>query len=294
MRALLLLPLLLAAAVPTADYKTQVEQWRKERERKLRADDGWLAVAGLFWLHEGSNKVGSEGTDEIVLPKDAGPAQAGTLEVSGKTVTLKLAPGVAATIADKPVTAPAVLRPDTSGTPDTVHLGRLAFFVIERGGKLGVRLKDPETPARRAFNGLTWFPIDESYRVTARFEPYNPPKSIPITNVLGQVDQMPSPGAFVFTLQGQSFRLDPVIEEPGDTQLFVMFKDLSSGKETYGAGRFLYTDMPKDGTVVLDFNRAYSPPCAFTSYATCPLPPRQNRLAVRIPAGEKKPEGLHH
>jgi uncharacterized protein (DUF1684 family) len=163
------------------------------------------------------------------------------------------------------------------------------MYVIERGGRFALRVKDPESARRRSFRGLDWFPVRESYRVTARFVPYEPPKAIPIANVLGTVEPMPSPGYVVFSLNGREFHLDPVLEDPAAKELFFIFRDETAGKQTYPAGRFLYADLPKDGRVVLDFNKAYSPPCAFTSFATCPLPPRQNRLDVRIEAGEKRP-----
>ena len=168
-----------------------------------------------------------------------------------------------------------------------LELGRLSLHVIERGGRLGIRLKDRESPLRKAFTGLSWFPIDERYRVVARFVPYDPPKALKVPNVLGNVTPMPSPGRAEFTIDGKAVQLDGVLEEPDATELFFIFRDQTSGHETYGAGRFLYADLPKDGKLVLDFNKAYNPPCAFTPYATCPLPPPQNRLPVRIEAGRR-------
>jgi uncharacterized protein (DUF1684 family) len=155
--------------------------------------------------------------------------------------------------------------------------------VIERGNRYGIRLKDKNSELRKAFTGLKYFPPLEEYRVKARFVPYDPPKMIPVPNILGQVDEEPSPGYVVFMLNGRECRLDPVTE--GDS-LFFIFKDLTSGKETYPPGRFLNTEMPQNGEVVLDFNQAYNPPCAFTPYATCPLPPEQNKLPIAIEAGE--------
>jgi hypothetical protein len=149
-------------------------------------------------------------------------------------------------------------------------------------------MKDKQSPLLEEFTGLRWFPVREEYRVNSRFVPYSSPKKVPVPNILGQVEQLPSPGYVVFTVGGKEVRLDPVLEEPDATELFFIFRDQTAGKETYPAGRFLYTPMPKDGALVLDFNKAFSPPCAFTPYATCPLPPRQNRLAVRIEAGEMR------
>ncbi len=186
------------------------------------------------------------------------------------------------------------LRADTaSGGPDVLVLGPLSLQVIERGGRYGIRLKDNASARRREFAGLQWYPVSEAHRVVARFVPHATPKTIPIANVLGQEDQQPSPGYVVFTIGGQEVRLEPILEAPDAKELFFIFKDPTAGRDTYPAGRYLYTDLPKDGAVTLDFNKAYSPPCAFTAYATCPLPPPQNRLPVRIEAGEKKPAPLH-
>ena len=178
------------------------------------------------------------------------------------------------------------LRSDKAGSPDVLVLGRLRMFVIERDGRLAIRLRDLESPMRRGFTGLRWFPVRESFRVTALWVPYDPPKLLRVPNILGYAERLPSPGRAVFALDGRELALEPVLEDPQEAQLFFIFKDGTSGKETYPAGRFLYAEMPKDGSVVLDFNKAYNPPCAFTAFATCPLPPEQNRLKVRIEAGE--------
>ena len=268
----------------------EIEAWRTQREARLVADGGWLTVAGLFWLKEGENRFGSANDNDIVLPASA-PEHAGVFDFHGGSVRARIEAGVTATVGAKPVTV-VDMHPDTSGSPETLTMGPLSMHVIERGDRYGIRLKDNESPARKAFKGLQWFPVSDAYRVTARFVPYSPPRSIPIPNVLGQVNEMPSPGYVVLTLGGEELRLDPVLEEPDAEELFVIFRDGTTGKETYGAGRFLYTEKPRDGRVVLDFNKAYSPPCAFTPYATCPLPPKQNRLSVRIEAGEKS-DGAH-
>jgi uncharacterized protein (DUF1684 family) len=175
------------------------------------------------------------------------------------------------------------LKPDSS---DVLKVGRLSLFAIRRGERFGIRLKDPDSEYRRGFTRLEYFPAGEAWRLTARFVPE--PKKIPILNVLGQTEESECPGYAVFHLAGQELRLYPILEEPGAKELFYIFKDQTSGKETYGAGRFLYSDLPRDGKVVLDFNKAYNPPCSFTPYATCPLPPPENRLPVRVEAGEKK------
>lgn len=259
---------LMAMALTAAStYQSEIAQWREKRESALKADGGWLTVAGLFWLHEGSNPMGTDAANEIVLPD--GAAHAGAFELHQGKVTVGT-PG-------------RELKPDSS---DVLKVGRLSLFAIRRGERLGIRLKDPDSEYRRGFHGLEYFPADEAWRVTARF--VAEPKKIPILNVLGQTEESECPGYAVFRLAGQEERLYPILEEPGAKELFYIFKDQTSGKETYGAGRFLYSDLPRDGKVVLDFNKAYNPPCSFTPYATCPLPPPENRLPIRVEAGEKK------
>lgn len=267
------------------DHRAEVERWRKDREARLRAEDGWLSVAGLFWLEEGENACGSRPGSRILLPKGA-PEKAGAFVRHGREVSVRIEPGVPASLGGKPLTS-SVLRSDRSGGPDVVRMGSLSLSVIERGGEIGVRLKDNDSPARRDFKGLSWFPVDQGYRVVARFVPNPPGATLAITNVLGQTERLPSPGEAVFRVGGRELRLSPVLEEPDAKELFFIFRDQTAARETYGAGRYLYAELPRDGTLVLDFNKAYSPPCAFTRYATCPLPPKRNRLPVRIEAGEK-------
>ena len=291
----LLLVFVLAAAgahtadAPPADYRESVEEWRKAREARLKAEGGWLSVAGLFWLKEGTQRFGSAPDNELVFPAPA-PARAGTFELKAGQVTVQAEPGAGITTEGRPVTTLKLLH-DKTGRPSVLNLGPLTFFVIERHGQYGIRLKDPNAATRRDFKGLQWFPIDPALRITARFVPHAPAKQIPIPDILGKVENLPSPGYAEFTLGGRTLRLEPVLEDPKSTELFYIFKDTTSARTTYGAGRFLYSELPKDGQVVLDFNKAYSPPCAFTAFATCPLPPPQNRLPVAIAAGEKKPLG---
>lgn len=284
-RALALGALLALVAEPPANYAASVERWRVEREAELRAEDGWLSVAGLFWLKEGENACGARGSSRVQLPKGS-PEKVGSFVRHGREVRVQIEPGVAATLDGKPVTS-APLRSDAAGGPDVLRIGPLSLGVIERGGEIGVRLKDNGSPRRTQWKGLSWFPVEESERVVARFIPSPPGTTLEITNVLGQTQKLPAPGEAVFTLRGQELRLTPVLEEQGAKELFFIFRDQTAARETYGAGRFLYADLPREGTVILDFNKAYSPPCAFTPFATCPLPPKRNRLAVRIEAGEK-------
>jgi uncharacterized protein (DUF1684 family) len=263
---------LVAIAVPllaAVTFQTEIAEWRQKREAGLRRDGGWLTVTGLFWLHEGQNSFGADAKNDIALP--AGSPHAGVFELRHGKVSVTTGG------------QSRELRPDSD---DKADAGRLRLYVIERGGRFAIRMKDPASQFLREFHGLEYFPPREDYRVTAQF--VADPRKVPITNILGQTEPEDSPGYVVFSLEGRQYRLRPVLDDPGSKDLFFVFRDLTAGKETYGAGRFLDTPPPQDGKVVLDFNKAYNPPCAFTPYATCPLPPAENRLAVRIEAGEKK------
>ncbi|MGA2712180.1 MAG: DUF1684 domain-containing protein [Bryobacteraceae bacterium] len=264
----------LLAATAGTPYADDAAKWRAGYETSLKAPDGWLSVAGLFWLHEGDNLLGSDPQSDVVLPA-GGPKRAGVLHLSGGKVTFQNR----------------VLKSDATAHPDVVKIGDVSLTIVERGGKTGVRLRDPNAQTRREFTGCKWFPADASWRINAKWVAYPQPKKIAITNILGMTDQEASPGYAEFTIQGKApsrvartVRLEPVEEDGG---LFFIFKDATSGKSTYGAGRFLDSVMPKAGVVELDFNKAYNPPCAFTAFATCPLPPKQNVMAAAIEAGEK-------
>jgi hypothetical protein len=263
-------------------YRNQIEEWRQQREANLKSEDGWLTVAGLFWLKEGGNTIGTGRGNNFVLPPGSAPENVGRFDFHEGMAVFQAAPGVLVTVNSKSMTS-ASLKDDSAGPPDVVRVGDLSMIVIRRGDRVGIRLKDRNNAALREFTGTKWYPVAEEYRVTAKFVPYSPPKKIAVPNILGDVEQEDSPGYVVFMLRGQECRLDPVSE--GDV-LFFIFRDLTSGKETYPSGRFLYSPLPKDGEVILDFNQAVNPPCAFTPYATCPLPPAQNHVPVRIEAGE--------
>lgn len=285
-------------AVPPAfptdpSYLKEIEKWRNERLEEINGETGWNTLVGLFWLHEGKNSFGSDPSNDIVLPRNSAPKYAGTLHLGNGTVRLNSKLEVGITSGGDRV-RDVVLRSDADGLPTPLKLGSLTMFVIKRGEKFGLRVKDKRHPARANFAGLTYFPVDASWRVQGKLEAYVPSKVIPIVNVLGMIDNMTSPGVLVFEIRGKEYRLDPVLEK-GSKQLFVIFADQTSARETYGAGRYLYVDPPDAyGKVIIDFNKAYNPPCAFTKFATCPLPPRQNRLATRIDAGEKKYAGSGH
>ena len=281
-RVLITILALAMLPVDPASYRAQIEKWRQQREERLKAEEGWLTLAGLFWLKEGESTMGAGRENNFVLPPGSAPDKVGTFEFHGGKTVFQAAPGAAVTVNGKAVST-ASLTADSAGSPDVLRIGNLSMFVIQRGSRYGVRLKDKDSEARRKFAGTRWFPVAEEYRVTAKFVPYSPPKKIAVPNILGDVEQEASPGYVEFTLKGRQFRLDPVSEGDG---LFFIFKDLTGGKETYPSGRFLSADLPQNGEVVLDFNQAVNPPCAFTPYATCPLPPAQNHLPVRIEAGE--------
>jgi uncharacterized protein (DUF1684 family) len=286
----LTLLLLVACAAPvgqpeiTDEWATAIAQFRAEREERLRSNTGWLTLAGLHWLSPGENRMGSDPDDPVVLSADGVPEWVGTLVLEYETVTLHAARGVEIKLEDEPVVE-RVLRDDAEGEPDVLAVGRLRFYVIRRDEKFGVRVKDTEHPDLLAFRGLEYFPLDPDYRLDATFEPYDEPREVEISTVVGTQVTILSPGRVTFTLDGRSHSLRAFVSEPEDTELWFIFKDETSGKETYGF-RFLYADY-SDGRVDLDFNKAYNPPCAFTPYATCPLPPRENRLDVRIEAGER-------
>jgi uncharacterized protein (DUF1684 family) len=270
-------------------YLAGIEKWRAERLASLTSEDGWLTVVGLFWLRPGPNRFGSAQGNEVVLPGTGTPAFAGTLELrQDATVLLHPGPGSVLTVAGVPATE-RVLASDRTGKPDVLAIGGVRFYLIERGGKLAVRVKDRTSPRRVGFAGIRYFPVDVSYRVEGTFEPYPSPREVAVATVQGPEQKMLAPGVVRFRLHGTPLVLEPFVSSPDDSSFFFVFRDATSGRETYGAGRFLDTAAPEagSGSVMLDFNRAYTPPCAFTPYATCPLPPRQNELPVRIEAGEK-------
>ena len=296
-----------AACSPRVDpgYRSEIETWRQQRAEKLRRDDGWLTLAGLSWLDPGRNTFGSGPEAKIPLHGAGVPPIAGAIVLENGRARLEPAPGLrraeaasaaqagAALTADGRPAGASDLVSDENGSPTVLRIGTFSFFVIRRGEKLGVRVRDTESAARKNFKGLDYFPIDPGWRVTARFEPYTPPKHIAVPTVLGFPEDDVSPGALAFEHGGKTYRLDPVFEQ-GSDELFLIFGDRTNGKETYGAGRFVYAPMPKDGKTVIDFNKAYSPPCIFTPYATCPFPPPQNRLPLEVRAGEKTYSGAHH
>lgn len=273
-----------------ASEQAAIAKWRSERVESLTSDNGWLTLTGLFWLKEGDNTFGRAPENSLVLDNAALAGTAGSFVLRGHQVRFLARPDSGVTHDGQPVTS-LDLAADTSGKPTVLASGALRFYVIERAGNLGVRVRDLDNPHRLGFRGLEYFPVSTEWVVDARFERYQPAHQIRIVNILGMELEMESPGAVVFTRDGREWRLDTVLEEPGDQELFIMFADGTSGRETYGAGRFLYIPIPAGDTVPVDFNKAYNPPCALNEFATCPLPPWQNRLQLKVTAGEKKYAG---
>ena len=273
---------LAAADAPIADpaYRASVEKWRQAYEADLKSDHGWLTVSGLFWLHEGENTFGSGPLNDIVLPAPA-PASAGSFQFHAGHTVVDVKAGVPALLGGKRVDS-AEMHPDSNA--DQLVLGDLTLYIHSSGERFTVRLRDKNSKLRKDFTGTRWFPVDDTYHVIAKYVPYDKPKQIEIQNVMGDTLQESILGYVTFKLDGKDLRLDAEVD--GTAASFV-FRDLTSGHETYAASRFLDARIEPDGRVVLDFNQAYNPPCAYNPFTTCPLPPPQNRLDVRIPAGEK-------
>jgi hypothetical protein len=275
------------AADPT--YTADIERQRSQRLAELTSDTGWLTLAGIHWLKPGANRLGADPGNDIVLHGDGVPAFAGELESTADgTVMLRARPDAAATVGGEPVTT-VTLRSDRQGTPVIVEIAGLRLNVIERGGSRALRVRDPRSPRRAGFKGIQYFPIDPRLRVQAVLERYDAPREVTVASAQGPAQRMLAPGLLRFRIGSTECSLEPFAESAETGSLFIVFSDETAGRETYGAGRFLDADAPAPGTsaVILDFNLAYNPPCVFTPYATCPLPPARNVLPVAIEAGEK-------
>lgn len=262
-------------------YEEQLRQWHEKRVESLKAESGWLNLAGLFWLHEGSNTFGGAEQNDILFPRDKSQPFLGEFILSKDRITLRAKPDARIFQGDEPVTELDIF-PD--GKPVTLKHQSLRWFVIKRGDKYAIRLRDLESEFLRGFEGIERYPVQDSWRVKARFVPTRG-RTVSITDITGRTDEQVSPGKLVFTVQGKEFNLDAVGKPEN---LFIIFADQTNKTETYGSGRFLYSSVESDGTAWLDFNKAINPPCAFSPYATCPLPPKQNKLALAVSAGEKR------
>ena len=273
-----LLCLITVGAASQDSYLHEVEAWRTEREAKLQARDGWLTVAGLFFLREGKNSFGTGPLNDIVLPE--GPEKAGIFQLQGRKVTVSATPGQRLSVDGKNISHDQLYPREDQAN---LTIGNLTLFVHLSGERLAIRMRDRNSKLRRDFIGLRWYPIDDSYRFKGRFVPHDKPMTVEIQNILGDLELYTSHGLVTLSVQGQELRM--LALTAGD-QLWFIFRDLTSGTDTYPAARFLYADAPRNGWTVLDFNKAYNPPCAFNPHTTCPLPPLDNRLPVRIEAGE--------
>lgn len=281
-----------AAKGPTerqiADHKKEVESWYNNRVENLKSREGWLNLAGLFWLNEGINSFGSDASNDVVFPEGKIGEKAGYFMVKGGVVTLTPVKDANIMAGGKPAREETlVFHPDSMKVIRQSH-GSLEWHIIKRDDKVGIRLRDLESEAVQTFEGIERYPVDYSWRVEARFETASEGTKIDITNVLGQTTAQDLAGVLTFKLGEREFQLSATGE---GKKLFIVFADSTNGKETYPAGKFIYVDRPEsDGLVFIDFNKSYNPPCAFTEFATCPLPPRENILAASITAGEKNYE----
>src|SRR5690349_13572358 len=275
-------------------WRKDLLQWRADHATELQKPEFWLSLIGLEWLKEGNNTLGADKSNDIQVRAKV-PAHVAVFRLDNGKVALVAPRGGFPKdlfVDGKPATEQA-LRPDDQPPRTTLRIGTVAIIVLHRGDRYALRIWDSTAPTRTNFRGEHWYEPDAKYRIRAHWIPYTPAKTLDIPTVLGTIDKMPCPGAAEFTLNGKTLRLEPALESPDAKQLFFILRDTTSQTTTYGSGRFLYTGLPtngldKPGELLLDFNRAENPPCAYTPYATCPLPPKQNRMPVAIPAGEKR------
>lgn len=266
------------------DYVKEINEWHQKRIERLKAPDGWLNLVGRTWLKPGVNKFGSAKDNDVIIESDKVPAFMGEFILKDSIVAMKIHEGVEVLLNEKPVKE-IIMIDDQKKDMTVFQYGTIKWNLIIRGDKYGIRFRDLESPLVKNFKGIERFPVNSEWKFVARFEAYNPPKKIFVPNILGQIEEEFSPGAVVFEKDGKTFRIDAIDE---GEKLFLIIADETSGEITYGGGRFLYVDKPdSSGNIILDFNKAYNPPCVFTKYATCPLPPEQNYLKIRIEAGEK-------
>lgn len=262
-------------------YEEQIRQWHQKRIESLKAESGWLNLAGLFWLKEGKNTFGGAEENDILFPSERSRPFLGEITLNNDHITLKARSDAGIFQGDKPVTELDIF-PDEK--PVTLRHGSLRWFVIKRGEKYAIRLRDLESEYLKGFSGIERYPVQEKWRVKAQFVPTKG-RTVSITDITGRTDDQVSPGKLVFAVDGKEYSLDAVGKPEN---LFIIFADQTNKHETYGSGRFLYSSVEADGAAWLDFNKAINPPCAFSPYATCPLPPKQNKLALAVSAGEKR------
>jgi uncharacterized protein len=281
---LFLILALFVSANAQSSYKNEISKWRSEHEKELKGENSWFSLAGLFWLKDGVNTIGFGSNYDIQLTENFKGGKFGEILFQNGVATLKVEKGVEAINEGKQISE-IVLVSDEKQKQTIIQTGSQTFYLIKREDKFGIRLKDKNNPARLKFKNLHWFPVNEKYKVVATFEPFSEPKEILVPNTVGSGYRMKSEGILKFKLLGKNYSLQPG-EENG--KFFIIFRDLTSKTETYSVGRFLYAEKSKDNKVILDFNKAENPPCAYTTFATCPIPPQQNRLQLAIKAGEKR------
>lgn len=265
-------------------YNEEINKWRQDLDDSLRRENSWLALAGLFWLNEGKNSLGSNPTCDILLPSEATPQFAGTITLNKHDIVLRASSDIGFEVNGELIVE-TILQPDTTDDPTMLHLGQLTLVAIKRGHQYGIRLWDNQRSERTNFPGRLWYPIKPVYRVWADYVAYDPPNPINLASTNGGDQSDSVVGSLAFEINETDCKLD--VFEGSEGGFFVIFTDQTQTVETYPAGRYLTTAKPEQGKVCLDFNRAYNPPCAFTPFATCPLAPPQNHLPVRIPAGER-------
>ncbi|GAB4381533.1 MAG: DUF1684 domain-containing protein [Calditrichia bacterium] len=290
--------LMISLACTTADqqkqtYLKEIEDWHQKRNERLRQPKSWLSLAGLFWLKTGENSFGSDRSNDIIFPPQKAPAKMGRFILKDSKVFVEINPGIKVLHQGKIISS-IEMQDDQSGAPTELAYGPLRWIVIKREDRFAVRLWDTEHDQLKQFKGIERFPVDEKWRVEAQLEVFDSPWKLPVPTVLGTISEESTPGVLIFQIEGKTYRLLPIAESV-KSPLFIIFADKTNGLETYGAGRFLYADPPdENGKTILDFNKAYNPPCVFSPYATCPLPPDENYLPLRVTAGEKNYAGYHH
>jgi uncharacterized protein len=288
--------LIFTAPAQDGTWQRDLMSWREQHVADLLKPDGWLSLAGLEWLQPGDNSFGAAPDNKIHVP-GGNAAHLGILHLENDTLTLLPPPGgfPQELLLDGASAKSQALRvvPLKDKLSQQLTIGTLNMYVVRRETRFALRIKDSRSPALTGFHGLNWYEPNAKYRVTSKWIPYDPPKTITLATLVGTTYDQPVPGVAEFNLGGNTYRLEPVLEDPEQPKLFFILRDITSTTTTYGACRFLYTGLPtngldKLGELVLDFNHLENPPCAYTAFATCPLPPPGNRLPIPLPVGEKR------
>jgi hypothetical protein len=271
-------------------YQHEIDDWRAERLTRLKSHGGWLNVSGLYWLEQGYNTFGSDSSNDAVFPPDA-PGIIGMYVLEGNSLRVEIMPGIPVRSGDSLITE-AMVKSDETGNPTELILDSLLWFVIKRGSRYGIRLRNFNHPAAIQLKSLDYYPVALKWRITGVYKPFDQPKKVAVQTIVNLPEEFVIPGVIAFEAGGRTIELQPYASDQG---FFIVFADATNGSGTYPAGRFLYAEPPDScSRVVLDFNKAYNPPCAFTPFATCPLPAPENRMPVKVKAGEKyHQENIH-